>query len=97
MVSPERRPADQAEDDDGMSLSSILESFNGPLNEEQAWALCYQVVKHVISRQSEVRFVAVERPDDVYVKKDGSVYISSSESCPELSPCKSKRNLFLDG
>lgn len=95
MVSPEVE-----DDSDGLSLMSILQSFNGPLNEEQAWALCYQMVKHVISRSPEVRFIPVESPDDVWVKKDGSVFISSqnspggssSTSRSGVPSAKSKRN-----
>lgn len=30
-----------------MSLQSILDAFKGPVNEEQTWAICFQVIKHV--------------------------------------------------
>ena len=30
---------------EGMTLQTILEAFNNPLNEEQAWAVCYQCAR----------------------------------------------------
>lgn len=34
-------------DTKSMSLASILDAFKGPVNEEQTWAICYQVMSHV--------------------------------------------------
>ena len=73
-------------DELGTSLSNILQSFNGPVNEEQAWAICYQVLKSIASSSShehsnQLRTLA--SPSDLLVQKDGSVNISSNtqESC----------------
>lgn len=73
-------------DESGTSLSDILHSFNGPVNEEQAWAICYQVIKSIASSSShehsnQLRTLA--SPSDLLVQKDGSVTISGNakESC----------------
>lgn len=73
-------------DECGTSLSDILQSFNGPVNEEQAWAICYQVIKSITSsscheHSNQLRTLA--SPSDLLVQKDGSVKISKNtqESC----------------
>lgn len=70
----------------GTSLLDILKSFNGPVNEEQAWAICYQVIKSIVSSSShehsnQLRTLASH--NDLLVQKDGSVTISrnAQESC----------------
>lgn len=37
-----------------MSLQSILDAFKGPVNEEQTWAICFQVIKHVQDHGNDV-------------------------------------------
>lgn len=32
---------------ENLSLQKILEAFNAPINEEQAWAVCYQCAKYL--------------------------------------------------
>ena len=32
---------------DEISLQNILDGFNAPLNEEQAWAVCFQCSNHL--------------------------------------------------
>lgn len=32
---------------ENLSLQKILEAFNSPINEEQAWAVCYQCAKYL--------------------------------------------------
>ena len=32
---------------DSPTLQNILEAFNAPLNEEQAWAICHQCAKYL--------------------------------------------------
>jgi len=31
----------------GVPLQKILEAFNAPINEEQAWAVCYQCARYL--------------------------------------------------
>lgn len=74
-------------DESGISLSNILQSFNGPVNEEQAWAICYQVVKSIAcssSHEHSNQFRTLASPSDLLVQKDGSLTISrNSQECSE--------------
>jgi hypothetical protein len=36
-----------------LSLLSVVKAFSSPINEEQAWALCYQTIKHVYPRDKD--------------------------------------------
>lgn len=65
------------------TLHRIMESFSAPINEEQAWAMCYQLVKHLKSqwKQDPSNCWCVAGPEAVNVGHDGSVeIIKSSES-----------------
>ena len=67
------------------TLKHILESFNAPLNEEQAWGICYQCAKFLENQwikntQSCFKFNGVE---SVALGKDGVVQsvVSTSGTC----------------
>ncbi|XP_071786023.1 protein spire homolog 1-like isoform X1 [Asterias amurensis] len=68
--------------ENSVSLDRILSAFDGPLNEEQAWAICYQCAQFLKVSWSEddagtlTRGYNLEGSDDVYVHKDGSVTVS---------------------
>lgn len=32
---------------ENLTLQRVLEAFNAPINEEQAWAVCYQCARHL--------------------------------------------------
>lgn len=65
------------------SLGTIVRCFNSPINEEQAWALCYQIVKYVIQQisttavNSNNQLNPIKTLDEIYLLKDGSVKVPS--------------------
>lgn len=66
-------------DGDGcITLSNVLHSFTAGVNEEQAWALCYQITKAgqlVLSRAEDRDHVLlVMDTDQVKLHQDGSVH-----------------------
>lgn len=54
-----------------ISLQDILEAFSAPLNEEQAWAICYQCGKFL--DESLDRNITVEGANGVLLSNDGTV------------------------
>lgn len=71
-----------------LSLSAILESFNAPISEEQAWALCYQTAKaykNVSRNLEELRVVS--QLSQVLIHRDGHVHphtvLRSTPSTPQ--------------
>lgn len=73
--------------DDGasaVSLQDILRLYNQPINEEQAWAVCYQCCRTLAQKQRRKRLKSVgasavyyprriEGPGDVMIWRDGTV------------------------
>lgn len=65
--------------DECVSLSDILISFNAPISEEHAWALCYQCAKcfkyaHLSNRE---KCRLVKSLEQVILHKDGYVHDKS--------------------
>ncbi|XP_053202580.1 protein spire homolog 2-like [Panonychus citri] len=60
-----------------VSLSSILESFNAPINEEQCWALCHQTVKTVSRLNDKRPLYLLNGPANLYINKEGFVHEKS--------------------
>ncbi|KAJ1519989.1 hypothetical protein ONE63_004221 [Megalurothrips usitatus] len=77
-------------DDNGcVSLLDILNSFNAPINEEHAWALCFQCAvcfKSAVEGDKN-KCVLVDSVDQVFVSKEGTVHpktlLGSSENAEE--------------
>lgn len=79
MNSPEEAGAE------GLSLEEILRLYNQPINEEQAWAVCYQCCRSLAKEHRGRRTAAaagassaavprrIRGPEDVRIQKDGSV------------------------
>lgn len=68
--------AEDAEDGgEKLSLGEILFLYDQPINEEQAWAVCYQSCRDFSqnlssgSNQAEI----IRGPEDVWISKDGTV------------------------
>ncbi|XP_077126272.1 protein spire homolog 1 isoform X3 [Ranitomeya variabilis] len=66
--------AGDGEDRESLSLEEILELYNQPINEEQAWAVCYQCC-------AALRAGSAERPKirgaaEIRIRKDGAVRVS---------------------
>ncbi len=65
--------------EDCVSLSNILVSFNAPISEEHAWALCHQCAKcfkNAFSKNRE-KCRLVKRLEQVILHKDGYVHDKS--------------------
>ncbi|XP_060756286.1 protein spire homolog 1 [Neoarius graeffei] len=61
--------------DADLSLEEILTLYDQPINEEQAWAVCYQCCRDLsVSHQPR----GVRGPGDVRIHKDGTVRIQRS-------------------
>ena len=76
-----------------LSLEEILVSFNNPINEEQAWAVCHQCAQYFVSKNSQCKFreLYVRGRRAVRVKKDGEIFIEYAEisrGSGKGPPCK---------
>ena len=58
-----------------VSLAKILNAFNEPINEEQAWAVCHQSAKFL--RRHNSKYYEIEHLSDLLIHKDGRVVIPS--------------------
>lgn len=76
------KPADISVDctdgEDELSLEEILTLYSQPINEEQAWAVCYQCCRWLTQKQRrKERGVSppgrIAGPEDVRIRKDGTV------------------------
>ncbi|XP_026555204.1 protein spire homolog 1 isoform X2 [Pseudonaja textilis] len=65
---------------EALSLEEILKLYNQPINEEQAWAVCYQCCRSLRSgvRRGESLTCRVERPGDIRIWRDGTVTLNGS-------------------
>lgn len=69
-----------------MNLNEILQGFNAPLNEEQAWAICYQYASkdhHTSTYEDKDEQISYTIPinlDSIVFSKDGNVSIHGDET-----------------
>ncbi|KAJ8273264.1 hypothetical protein GJAV_G00099560 [Gymnothorax javanicus] len=81
---PEGVDMDCGDEEDVLCLEEILKLYGQPINEEQAWAVCYQCCRCLANghqrRRSKseetltVNYVGrIEGPGDVQIRKDGTV------------------------
>ncbi|XP_036411321.1 protein spire homolog 1 isoform X1 [Megalops cyprinoides] len=85
--------------DDELSLEEILMLYGQPINEEQAWAVCYQCCRSLtrghrrrLSKSDrEVDYARrIEGPGDVRIRKDGTVRLQTQDGQDKYSsPCTS--------
>ena len=80
----------------GISLLTVVKAFSSPINEEQAWALCYQVIRHVqTSLKKEegpstcYRYPIITSLEDVILLKDGSVGVQAEQEHDQDEPSTS--------
>ncbi|XP_051520640.1 protein spire homolog 1-like isoform X2 [Myxocyprinus asiaticus] len=71
--------------EDELSLEEILTLYSQPINEEQAWAVCYQCCKWLTQKQRrKERGVSppgrIAGPEDVRIRKDGAVKLYQQSS-----------------
>ncbi|XP_051992752.1 protein spire homolog 1 isoform X2 [Xyrauchen texanus] len=71
--------------EDELSLEEILTLYSQPINEEQAWAVCYQCCRWLTQKQRrKERGVSpparIAGPEDVRIRKDGTVKLYQQSS-----------------
>lgn len=84
------------DDDDCVSLINIIKSFNTPVSEEHAWALCYQCAKcfkNAFEREPH-RCRVVKNLEEVRIHKDGFIHHSTIISNEETGMHTLFINLF---
>ncbi|KAK3910626.1 Protein spire-like protein 1 [Frankliniella fusca] len=73
-----------------VSLLDILNSFNAPINEEHAWALCFQCAQCFKSAAAsdKNKCVLVDSVDQVFVSKEGTIHpktlLATAENAGEV-------------
>ncbi|VVC40267.1 Hypothetical protein CINCED_3A007665 [Cinara cedri] len=75
--------------DNCVSLVNIIKSFNTPVSEEHAWALCYQCAKcfkNAFEREPN-RCRVVKNLDEVRIHKDGFIHPSTIINSEEIAEC----------
>ncbi|XP_039195198.1 protein spire homolog 1 isoform X3 [Crotalus tigris] len=85
---------------EALSLEEILKLYNQPINEEQAWAVCYQCCGSLRAggRRGESLIRRVESPADIRIWRDGTVTLNGSAAAARSSPRagKSKHSHFSE-
>ncbi|XP_051949473.1 protein spire homolog 1-like isoform X2 [Xyrauchen texanus] len=71
--------------EDELTLEEILTLYSQPINEEQAWAVCYQCCRWLTQkRRRKERCVSppgrIKGPEDVRIRKDGTVKLYQQSS-----------------
>ncbi|KAL8175450.1 UNVERIFIED_CONTAM: Protein spire 2 [Gekko kuhli] len=87
------RPSRGAEERGGgegpgeLSLAEVLKAYEQPVNEEQAWTLCFQCCRGLCGGGGEPGWGPAGRirdPDDLLLRKDGSVWARGEHGATEL-------------
>ncbi|XP_033856586.2 protein spire homolog 1 isoform X2 [Acipenser ruthenus] len=88
---------DCGDGEEGLSLEEILKLYNQPINEEQAWAVCYQCCESLLqgSRRRHSRGAGgyarrIAGAADVRVRRDGTVLVQDGQ----YSSDKSRLSMF---
>ncbi|TDH09059.1 hypothetical protein EPR50_G00082700 [Perca flavescens] len=67
-------PTDRVESPRELSLEEVLKSYEQPINEEQAWAVCYQCCSGLrVPRPPAGRVIRVKDPSSILLRRDGTV------------------------
>ncbi|XP_013411068.1 protein spire homolog 1 isoform X2 [Lingula anatina] len=80
---------------DKLSLQDILEAFNAPLNEEQAWAICFQCLQHLKKHWDAGNAIYIYGLPSVYVHKDGTVSCEAPTTGKQSTECQIIESLGL--
>lgn len=70
------RPKCRLDANGRLNLKDILISFNEPVNQERAWALCYQTAKS-FSRLPDNNFYELLELSQIVLHKDGDVWLGN--------------------
>ncbi|KAK1172494.1 hypothetical protein AOXY_G5085 [Acipenser oxyrinchus oxyrinchus] len=84
---------DCGDGEEGLSLEEILKLYNQPINEEQAWAVCYQCCESLLQgsrrRHSSTRgaggYRRIAGAADVRVRRDGTVLVQDGQDSSDKS------------
>ncbi|KAM6958628.1 protein spire homolog 1 isoform 2-T2 [Aplochiton taeniatus] len=89
---------------DDLSLEEILALYSQPINEEQAWAVCYQCCRSLSQkyrrRNSKSASASadcvrkIEGPGDVWIRRDGSVKLHYQDSTDKYRPANTSFELI---
>uniref|UniRef100_A0A087Y6T7 Spire-type actin nucleation factor 1b n=1 Tax=Poecilia formosa TaxID=48698 RepID=A0A087Y6T7_POEFO len=77
-----------SEDAEDLSLEEILRLYSQPINEEQAWAVCYQCCQTLAKTHRATAPRRISGPGDVRIQKDGSVRMDQ-RGCEDGQPLPS--------
>ncbi|XP_026139144.1 protein spire homolog 1 isoform X2 [Carassius auratus] len=77
------RPITDSKDKDDLSLDEILHLYKQPINEEQAWAVCYQCCRSLLEDSAGSGGAG----DSIRIYKDGSVRFHSGGVCDPSRSC----------
>ncbi|XP_078400572.1 protein spire homolog 2 isoform X1 [Cetorhinus maximus] len=75
-----------------LSLDEVLRAYEQPINEEQAWAVCYQCCRslHRDWPREQVRIGRVRELAAILLHRDGTVSLCGEEKRPSLTDSKAK-------
>ncbi|XP_056137236.1 protein spire homolog 2 [Lampris incognitus] len=76
----DRGEAQELADARELSVEEVLKSHEQPINEEQAWAVCYQCCSGLRSPRSTCGVYRVRDPSSILIRRDGTVSLQR-ESC----------------
>lgn len=87
-------PASQAESGiESLSLEEILDLYNQPINEEQAWAVCYQCCEALRAAPGDGKRKKITGATEIRIRRDGAVIVRERpgtgticHSYPPISP-----------
>ncbi|XP_075126800.1 protein spire homolog 1 isoform X4 [Leptodactylus fuscus] len=68
--------AGDGEERESLSLEEILALYNQPINEEQAWAVCYQCCAAL--RPGSAKRPKIKGASEIRIRRDGAVTVSQS-------------------
>lgn len=90
-------PVMDAEDEEALTLEEILHLYNQPINEEQAWAVCYQCCRSLLERKAGSAAVG---PGDVRIYRDGAVRlhsgVTSGDKCTHFASILACSGVLID-
>ncbi|XP_076162134.1 spire type actin nucleation factor isoform X2 [Ptiloglossa arizonensis] len=92
---PTKRPKCKLDANGRLNLKDILLSFNGPVNQEQAWALCFQTAKS-LSRLPDNNFYEITELSQIVLHKDGDVWLGDLIESKQ-PPVSEKKAIFSLG
>ncbi|XP_076753537.1 spire type actin nucleation factor isoform X2 [Xylocopa sonorina] len=87
-----QRPKCKLDANGRLNLKDILLSFNGPVSQEQAWALCYQTAKS-LSHFPENGLHELSDLSQIVLHKDGDVWLG--ELIDSEKPCVSEKKAMF--